>query len=379
MMHSARIGLVGTGYIARNLATMIFYMTNHRYEVVSILTRRNKSEIKEFPFHDTITNSLNELIDKSDLIIECSGDVYQATQVTEEAQNAGLPVLTMNSEFHVTTGAHFSDNGYLSECHGDQPGCIAALKEEAEFMGFEPLILGNFKGFLDENPSEEAMQYWAEKQNFTIKQTTSFTDGTKVQIEQTLVANAFDATIFQEGLLGLRTDDYVKTATELAAKADAQNIVAADYIISDNQLPTGIFVVGKHNGVQRGSLSTYKLGDGPYYCLNTAYHLCCYEILKTVNRYLLGLPPLLNNRNPALSVAAITKKELKKDSVIKSGIGSFECRGKAIFAAKNPGHVPIGAIKNARLKHDVGPGHVLTFDDLEIEPSRVIDIVKSLF
>lgn len=379
MMYSTKIGLVGTGFIARNFATMVENMPECRYDVVSILTRRNIKDINGFPFEDKITNSINELIDKSDLILECSGDVFQATMVTEEAQNAGLPVLTMNSEFHVTTGAYFADKGYLSECHGDQPGCIAALKEEAEFMGFEPLILGNFKGFLDHNPSPKDMKYWADKQDFTVKQTTSFTDGTKVQIEQAFVANAFNATIFKEGLLGQRTDDYEQTAKEMAAKADAMNAMVADYLISDHPLPTGIFIAGKHNGEQKDSLQTYKLGDGPYYVLNTSYHLCAFEILKTVNRYLLGLPPLMNNKNPNVSVAAIAKTELKKDTVISHGIGSFHCRGESIFADKHPGHVPIGILENARLKRTVAPDQIITFDDIDIEQSRAVDIVQSLF
>ncbi len=379
MMHSTKIGLVGTGFIAHNLATLIRHMTNHRYEIAAILTRRELEGLKDFPFQEKITNSLNELIDKSDLIIECSGDVLQATIVTEEAHNAGLPVLTMNSEFHVTTGSYFSDKGYLSECHGDQPGCIAALKEEAEIMGFRPLILGNFKGFLDKNPTLEAMEYWANRQKFTVKQTTSFTDGTKVQIEQAFVANAFDATIFQEGLLGIRTNDYEQTAKELAAKAEAMDSMVAEYVISDHQLPSGIFIAGTHNGDQRESLLTYKLGDGPYYVLNTAYHLCAFEILKTVNRYLLGLPPLLNSKKASTSVAAIAKLPLEKDSVIESGIGSMQCRGEVIFADKHPQHVPIGVLEKARVKREIAPGQIITFDDVDLEPTRALEIVQELF
>lgn len=379
MMHSTKIGLVGTGFIAHNLATLIRHMTQHRYDIAAILTRREIDSLNDFPYAENLTNSLNELIDKSDLIIECSGDVLHATVVTEEAQNAGLPVLTMNSEFHVTTGSYFSNRGYLSECHGDQPGCIAALKEEAEIMGFKPLILGNFKGFLDENPALDTMQYWADRQQFTVKQTTSFTDGTKVQIEQAFVANAFDATIFQEGLLGVRTNNYEQTAKELAAKADALGAMVSDYIISDEELPSGIFIAGTHNGDQGDSLQTYKLGPGPYYVLNTSYHLCAFEILKTVNRYLLGLPPLLNVKSPNISVAAIAKKALTKDSVINSAIGSMECRGEVVFANKHPQHVPIGVLENARLKRDIDPGQIITFDDIDIEPSRALEIVQELF
>ncbi len=372
--------MVGSGFIARNFAAMIQQMGGHQYNIVSILTRREIGSIGNFPYEEKLTNSSTELIDKSDLILECSGDVIQATKIAIETFEAGLPLLTMNSEFHVTTGSYFSDKGYLSECHGDQPGCIAALKEEVELMGFKPLILGNFKGYLNTNPTKEDMTYWAKKQGFTVKQTTSFTDGTKVQIEQAFAANAHHGSIFEEGLLGPKTHDFVQTAQELAARADESDQLIAEYIISDSPLPSGIFIVGKQHFDQQQALATYKLGDGPYYVLHTTYHLCSFEILKTINRYLLGLPPLLKiDKSPNISVAAIAKKQLDKDLRINSAIGSFDCRGSTVFAEQHSSHVPIGILENAIIKRTVEPGQIITYDDVELEESSALHISREIF
>ncbi len=372
--------MVGSGFIAHNFAAMINRMSGDQYKIASVLTRRDIKSIIDFPFHDKLTNSTKELIDKSDLILECSGDVIHATKVALATFDAGLPLLTMNSEFHVTTGSYFSNKGYLSECHGDQPGCIAALKEEAELMGFKPLVLGNFKGFLNTNPSPDDMSYWAEKQGFTVKQTTSFTDGTKVQIEQAFAANAFNASIFQEGMLGLNTTDYTQTAKELAQKADKSNQIMADYIISDSALPSGIFIAGKQHPDLELALETYKLGDGPYYVLHTTFHLCSFEILKTVDRYLLGLPPLLNiDTEPEISVAAIAKKQLDSGQLIKSAIGSFECRGSTVFSKQHSSHVPIGILENAVIKRTVEPGQIITYDDVELTDSEALEITQEIF
>ena len=379
-MHSIKIGMVGSGFIAHNFAAMIKQMGGHQYNIASILTRRNIDSINDFPYAEKLTNSVTELIDKSDLILECSGNVIHATKVAIATFEAGLPLLTMNSEFHVTTGSYFSDKGYLSECHGDQPGCLAALKEEAELMGFKSLILGNFKGYLNTNPSEEDMSYWAKKQGFTVKQTTSFTDGTKVQIEQAFAANAFNGSIFQEGMLGLKTNDYIQTAQELALRADESAQIMADYIISDAALPSGVFIAGKQHPDQQQALATYKLGDGPYYVLHTTYHLCSFEILKTINRYLLGLPPLLNITSaPEISVAAIAKIQLDKGQTINSAIGSFECRGSTVYAKQHSSHVPIGILENAVIKRTVEAGQIITYDDVELNESEALEITRNTF
>ena len=57
----------------------------------------------------------------------------------------------------------------------------------------------------------------------------------------------------------------------------------------------------------------------------------------------------------------------------------MEYRGEVVFANKHPQHVPIGVLENARLKRDIDPGQIITFDDIDIEPSRALEIVQELF
>ena len=378
MSFSIRIGVVGTGFIAGSLIRLI--QNKENYQLTSILTRRDISTSVNFPGSEIATNSIHEFIDKVDLIIECSGTVNHATEIVNAAVEASLPVITMNSEFHTTTGSYFADKLYLSEAEGDQPGCIAALHEESIKMGFTPLVLGNFKGFLNTNPSIEDMQHWSEIQGITIKQTTSFTDGTKVQIEQAFVANGLGGTILEAGLTGPKSDDYVATAKDLAKTADGIGQPVSDYIISDTGLPAGIFIAAKHNNQENKALQYYKLGEGPYYVLTKNFHLCAFEILKTVDRYLLGLPPLLNNStSPNVSIASIAKRDLSAGDSIASGIGGFEVRGEAILLSENTPHVPIGILENATVTRKIEAGTVLTYDDIELEPSLALDITQKIF
>ena len=185
--------------MARGIAHVI---ERSPFTLSRVLTRRPVESVHGLPGHNVITQNIAELVDSSDLVVVCCGDPVHVTEVVEQAIEAGLPIVTMDSEFHITTGSWFVDKGLVTEAEGDQPGCLAALRRDALAMGFKPLVYGNIKGFLNHAPSETDMEYWANKQGLSVAQTTSFTDGTKVQIEQAFVANAFDADIYWPGLLG---------------------------------------------------------------------------------------------------------------------------------------------------------------------------------
>ena len=108
----------------------------------------------------------------------------------------------MDAELQITSGTYLSTLGVLTEAEGDQPGALAALHREALAMGFRPLVYGNLKGYLNHQPKLEDMQYWAQFQGISLDQVTAFTDGTKLQIEQVLVANGLGATIACRGCWG---------------------------------------------------------------------------------------------------------------------------------------------------------------------------------
>jgi predicted homoserine dehydrogenase-like protein len=171
-----RVGISGTGFIGRGLLTAMQHQTG--LTVYRILTRRPLDGLRGGPERELVTNSITELIAHSDVVVECSGDVAHATEVVSEALDAQLPVVTMNSEFHVTVGSWFANRGVLTEAAGDQPGALAELAEQAEqatAMGFRPLVYGNLKRFQDNRPSEQSMQYWAKRQGISIEQVTAFT------------------------------------------------------------------------------------------------------------------------------------------------------------------------------------------------------------
>ena len=371
-----RVGVVGTGFIARGLYGVIRGLPD--MTVSRALTRRSMQSCIDVPKDVKLTQSVQELIDHSDVVVEVSGDVLHAAEVIRDVLAAGLPVITMNSEFHVTCGSYFVDKGYLSEAEGDQPGCTAALREEALAMGFTPMVYGNMKGFLNPDPTHDEMVYWSERQGIRVEQTVSFTDGTKVQMEQAFVANGFGAGIAQDGLLAPVSDDFDAVAHELAEAADKLGFPICDFVVSRGQ-PPGVFVVASHDSQHQAPLRYMKMGDGPYYVLVRPFHLCAFEIPKTIRRATFGLPPLLNNsRAPTVSVAAIAKRAIKPGEKIDLGVGSFLVRGRAVRIADNVDHVPIGLLYNAVITRQVEPGQMLTLDDVELPESYARDITLGL-
>lgn len=363
------VGLIGTGFVARHIALELGHRTNWR--LGKVLTRRHPAHCA-FPAPEALTTSIDDLIDGSDVVIECTGDVLWATVTIDKVLAAGKPVLTLDPEFHVATGSYFVGKGLLSEADGDQPGCIASLHEQAVTMGFEPLVLGNMKGFLNRSPAIDDMRFWGQKQGISLQMVTSFTDGTKVQVEQALVGNHFGADIACEDMMGPATDDLNEAARLLGDTAVAMGRPITDYVLS-RKLPHGVFVVARHKPEQVDALRYLKMGEGPYYTLvypNIMVHL---EVFKTLERIRRGGGVLLDNSaTPRISVAAVAKRELEPGLKIETGAGSFEMRGICVRIAERVGHLPIGLAQDVVLKRRVEPGQIVTMDDVELPDSLAL-------
>ena len=304
------------------------------FQVTKVLTRRHPDDRNGFEQGHLLTESVRELVDHCDIVVECSGDVFHAANVITEAFEAELPVVTMNAEFQVTLGSWFVSRGYLTEAEGDQPGCLAALNEDATRMGFRPIVFGNMKRFMNHHPERRDMIAWATKQGLRLDRVTSFTDGTKIQIEQALVANGLEVNeqgvnIVRRGMLGASEETFELSVSTLSAEAHRFGGPISDYVLHPDCVG-GVFIVGEHDPQQHDALRYLRLGDGPDYVLSSNYHLCHLEIPKTLRRVAQGEPPLLNNSTaPRVGVAAVAKRKLKRGTMIEKGIGGFDVRGVA--------------------------------------------------
>lgn len=370
-----RIGVNGTGFIARGLLAALAYAED--FEIGKVLTSRSLREVEGID-RDMLTDSLDELVATCDIVVDCSGSVLRAAELVDRAFQAERPVVTMGTEFHVTVGSYFVERGYLTEAEGDQPGSLAAHAEDVTAMGFKPLVYGNIKGFLNHQPLEDEMEYWSRKNGIGIEQTISFTDGTKMQMEQVLVANGLGATLACRGMIGPETLPLEVSGAELGRRAKLTGMPISDYVLNRN-LPAGVFVVAEHPYERPEVLRYLKLGDGPFYTLTRNFHLCHLEIIKTLRRTALGCQPLLNNSvHPRATVAAIAKRPLEPGHWMARGAGGYDLRGEAVLMAETPDAVPLGMLDGARLTRRVEKGQTLTWDDVEIPDSLALEAALAL-
>jgi len=367
-----RVGIVGTGYIARGLAHML--RRSPQLRLSRVLTRRPLDDAAG-PWDGRVTHSVERLVAHSDVVVIMTGDAVHGTEVAAAVLEAGLPVVTMDAELQVTSGSYLASLGFVVEAQGDQPGTLAVLAHEARQMGVTPLVYGNIKGFLNHNPTPSEMDYWARRQGISLTQVTSFTDGTKLQIEQALVANGLGATIACRGLLGPRTDTVPTGALELAEAAAARGgAPLSDYVLPERGSP-GVFVVATFTEELGEFLRYYKvrLGDSPYVLLERPFHLCNLEIPLTIDRLLRGdLVPFNNGPTPRAGVAAVAKRDLAPGELIGPAIGGFQVRGEAVLIADEPDHVPIGLLAGAVVEQPVAAGETLRFDHVDIPESLAL-------
>jgi predicted homoserine dehydrogenase-like protein len=373
-----KVGIVGSGFIASGLAHLI--RSSKDFQIAKVLTRRPVDSVSDFP-NEELTNSLTQLIDTSDIVFECSGDVFHATEAVLAASKANKKVVTLNAEFHVTTGSYFTKKGaYVTDADGDQPGCLARLKMEIEGMGFEPCAYVNIKGFINLNPERKEMQYWSDQQGIRLEQVVSFTDGTKLQIEQAFVANGLGATIPPNGMFGERVEslndlDYLIRASEEAGAP------ISDFVLCKGA-PPGVLIVAKNKEADRlgnyivGPLRTKeKLG----YILLRPYHLCHLEALNTLRRVIDGEPMLLNNSaKPLLTVAAVAKRKMLSGETIERGAGGFDVRGVAVQLRDNTNAVPVCLLSHTKVIRNVEPGQIIQFDDVDMADTKTLEIYRSL-
>ena len=370
-----RVGVSGTGFIAQGLLAALANAED--FDLGKVLSRRHPDDVEGVD-RDLLTNSIDELVESCDIVAECSGDVKRAAEVVDRAFSAGRPVVTMGTEFHVTVGSFFVGKGYLSEAEGDQPGSLAAHVEDVEAMGFRPIVFGNIKGFLNHHPIEEEMEYWAGRNGISIEQTISFTDGTKMQMEQVLVANGLGAELACRGMMGPQTLPLEVAGAELGRKAKQLGTPISDYVLNRN-LPAGVFVVAEHPYERPSVLRYLKLGEGPFYTLMRPYHLCHLEMVKTLRRTVLGRPPLLNNGTlPQVTVAAVAKRDLPAGHWMGRGAGGYDVRGEAVMVREAEDAVPMGLLDGVRVVRRLEKGQTLTWGDVEIPDSLALEAARAI-
>lgn len=316
--------------------------------------------------------------ERADALIEATGAIGEAGQFAEAAIEAGTHVGMMNAEADLAFGPYLMQRADEEEVtytsiDGDQHGVIRRLVNELELWGFDLVMAGNMKGYLDRYANPTSIIPEADKRDFDYRMCTSFTDGTKLCVEMALLANALGLEAAVPGMHGPQADHVTEVPDVFALEEIyAEHGAVVDYIL-ESEPGGGVFAVGySDDPYLQEEMQTYKMGDGPFYVFYRPYHLCHVEALRSVAEAVLDGQPLLRpDRGFQTNVYAYAKRDLEAGETL-DGIGGYCCYGlieNTDEQGDQPG-VPICLIEGAELTRDVSRDEKIQASDVRIDPQR---------
>ena len=316
-----------------------------------------------------------------DVVIDVTGAVEFGCHLALDCFANGKHLVLMNAEVDATVGAEL---GRLADaagvvftgCDGDQPGVQMNLIRFVRSIGVTPLVSGNIKGLQDPYRNPTTQEGFAKRWGQDPWMVTSFADGTKMSVEQSIVANATGMSVHKRGMLGRDHEGHVDELTERYDIEELRALGGAvDYVVYAKPNP-GIYCLGAHDDPkQQHYLELYKLGKGPLYSFYTPYHLCHFEVPITAARASLTGDATVRAL-PTRHVEAVTtaKVDLKAGTVLDR-LGGYHYYGEAEKAhiARGERLLPIGAAEGCELIRDIPKDTTLTYDDVRLPQGRLVD------
>lgn len=315
-----------------------------------------------------------------DVFIDASTEIEEAVNINSLALNNNTHLVMMNAEADLIFGPYLNsiaqknDLVYTS-CDGDQPGVIKRIVDEVQLWGFKPIMLGNIKGYLDyySNPTKIIPE--ADKRNLDYKMCTSFTDGTKVNIEMSLLANAYNGKALKAGMNGYIMDNVVDVFNHYNFEDFKKSEVIVEYILG--AIPKGgVFVVGYcDNEFQQDLINYYSSGtitNNNFNLFYRPYHLCHIESIRTITEAVLDNKSLLKPNNGfKTNVFTYAKRDIKKGEIL-DGIGGYLCYGLIENVEKNNNDqgIPICLANEIQVKNDIKKDNKIYLKDVHIDHQR---------
>ncbi|MFC1704252.1 NAD(P)H-dependent oxidoreductase [Candidatus Omnitrophota bacterium] len=310
-----------------------------------------------------------------DVVFEATGDVEVGAQAALIAFDQNKHFLTVNSEMDATIGCTLSAIAkersiVYSNSDGDQPGVLMRMINELTLQGFDIVVAGNGKGFLNYYATPDSVRQWVREVD-NPKLITSATDGTKQGLELTVLANATGLVPDARGMHGPKVTK--ETIIEEFLKRIAQEGII-DYAMGTNvNLGKTVFVIGKREeAVAKSDLEYFGIGEGPYYLFFKGYHLCYFEAPRTIaDAALFNLPSMAPQKRVA-DVFAVAKRDLHAGEKL-DGIGGYTVYGlidKSEIIKKEQ-LLPLGIAEYAVLKTNIRKDTPITYEMVDLPNNRI--------
>jgi predicted homoserine dehydrogenase-like protein len=249
---------------------------------------------------------------------------------------------------------------------------LKGVIDDMTLWGFDLVMAGNIKGFLDRTADPISIKPEADKRRLDYRMCTAYTDGTKLCVEMALIANALGLDTTVPGMLGPRAQhvDEVTGLFDFAALwQDRQPVV--DYILGARP-GGGVFAVGyQDHPFQAFMLDYYKMGPGPFYVFYRPYHLCHVESLASIVRPALDGTSLLQpDHGFRTDVFAYAKRDLRAGEML-DGMGGHTCYGliENVGNRPHPG-LEICLAHDLPVTRDIKAGEAILLDDVRVAPDR---------
>ncbi len=328
-----------------------------------------------------ITDNPNLLCEAEGIeaIIEATGDVEFSCPVAMHAIKNKKHLILMNAEIDATIGPIlkvYADRAgvVVTNADGDQPGVMMNLYRFVKSIGYNPVLAGNIKGLQDYYRTPATQKGFAEQHNITAQMATSFADGTKISMENAVVANATGFSVGRRGMYGPECS-HVKEAVDLFPEDQMLNGGLVDFILGAEPGP-GVFVIGYNDHpVRQGYMNYFKMGDGPFYVFYIPYHLPHLEVPLTAARAVLfhdaAVTPI---GRPVCDVITMAKRDLAEGERL-DGIGGFTCYGmiENSDVSREERLLPMGISEKCVLKRDVPKDAAITYADVQLPARRLSD------
>lgn len=310
-----------------------------------------------------------------DLMIEATGAIDFGTEVTLAALDAKQDVISFNAECDALLGATFHQraqrNGVVySIADGDQPGVQFRLMNEVTSMGFDVSALVNCKRYMDVHQTPTSGAGYAQRDTTSAKMTTAFGDGTKMQIEQAVVANATGFVPASRGMNGIES-------SVADAAVDMHQILGTERLVDftlGGDFGAGVGVLASHpdHELHERAMRLYKMGDGPSYFFFRPYHLVHLELPMTLADVVLDRKPLasVSGKHPT-EVVALTKSSLEAGTEM-DGIGGFAAYGLIDTADGAEGLLPIALSEFAVTTRSLSKDEPVPLDAVEMDMTKTV-------
>jgi predicted homoserine dehydrogenase-like protein len=313
-----------------------------------------------------------------DAVIEATNTIIEGGRHAVSALEHGKHLILMNSEIDLIFGPYLArlaaEKGLVcTSCDGDQYGVMKRLIDELVSWGFELVMAGNIKGFLDRYANPTSIIHEADKRHLDYRMCASYTDGSKLNIEMAIIANAYGLRTTTPGMHGPRAEHVSEVFEKLDFEALWQGRTPfVDYLLGAEP-GGGVFAIGYcEHPYQREMLSYYKMGAGPYYLFYRPYHLCHIEALASMLEAIRDgrsiLQPVFGLRT---NVYAYAKKALAQGEKLDE-IGGYTYYGLIENCPDPLGHpgLPICLADGGTLRRELARDEPIMFADVDFEPDR---------